>query len=344
MKHKPVVVIESHIPGILVQLAANFELRRLPPERIDADAVRDADALIVRTRTRCDAALLDGSKVRFVATATIGTDHIDLEYCHNRAIKAVSAPGCNAPAVAQYVAASLLTLFPDGLAGKRIGIVGAGHVGSSVAHIAPRLGMETLLCDPPRAREEGPAAFVDLATIAHEADIITFHVPHTTTGVDATHHMADADFFNALERKPVIINSARGPVTETAALIEALRGSSVRHAVIDCWEGEPTIDRQLLSLASIATPHIAGYSFEGKMRATRAVIKALCEHFAAPLPDDIDSMVPPVAPAETYHDRLTFARHILSTYDPLSDTEALRSHPENFERLRNTYNLRHEAF
>ncbi len=198
----PKIVIESHIPYVGNAFAGVADTTFLPPEGITPEAVRDADALIVRTRTRCDAALLDGSRVRFVATATIGTDHIDLGYCRDNGIEVVSAPGCNAPAVAQYVWASVFTLRRDDWQGLTLGIVGLGHVGSIVADWARRLGVKVLACDPPRQRRDGgwnPAEpfasgsepFVTLSDIAEKCDIITIHTPHTKTGRDATHHLAD---------------------------------------------------------------------------------------------------------------------------------------------------------
>lgn len=298
--------------------------------------MHDADAIITRTRTRCDASLLDGSHCRLVATATIGTDHIDFDYCRDHNIRVVSAPGCNAPAVAQYVWSSILRLT----AGKQpenvtVGIVGVGHVGSIVERWGRSMGYRMLLCDPPRADREGHDRFVGLDRIAAESDVITFHTPLTATGLYPTRHMADATFFDSLKRRPVIINSARGPIVDTHALIRALDSGRVSHAVIDCWEGEPAIDHKLLERATYATPHIAGYSANGKTRASIVVARAVADTFGISYNDAIP--VPPPAPATMT------AEHLLASYDPANDTARLKASPATFEQQRNNYPLRPEA-
>lgn len=343
------IIVESHIPYVGDRLDCAGEVVRLAPEEITPAAVADADALIVRTRTRCDASLLAGSEVRFVATATIGTDHIDLPWCAANGIHTVSCPGCNAPAVAQYVWASVLRLLPQ-VEGKTIGIVGLGHVGSIVARWAPQLGVRVLACDPPRQRRDGgwdaanpsgagDTPFVSPDRIAREADIITFHTPLIREGADRTYHMADAAFFASLKRRPVVVNAARGPVVDTPALVGALRCGSVSEAVIDCWEGEPAISPQLLELAAVATPHIAGYSIEGKQRATTACIAAL-RQFAgiAPEPQSVA-----VADGSIHPSAAPLRERILASYAPFADTRRLRGNPSAFEELRNHYPLRHEV-
>ncbi len=310
------IIVESHIPfisGILEN--AGHSVTYLPPEEITAKSVREADALIVRTRTRCDSQLLDGSKVSLIATATIGTDHIDLDYCRRRGIRVSNAPGCNAPAVAQYVLSAIGRLRP-GLR-PTIGIVGVGHVGSTIKRWAGANDFPTLLCDTPLGM---PAT---LADIAANADIITFHTPLDET----TRHMADAAFFAACRRRPIVINAARGPVVETGALIDALKAGSISDAVIDCWENEPRISAELLDLAAIATPHIAGYSIQGKRRATAMALHAI--------DPSIDIAIDPVAPAPTLDE-------ITASYDPLADTNNLRANPAEFEALRNGYAFRKE--
>lgn len=309
------VVVESYIPFIRGRLEdAGHTVTYLPPERITPEAVREADALIIRTRTRCDAALLDGSRVRVIATATIGADHIDADYCRRRGIVVRNAPGCNAPAVAQYVLSSVNAL---GIRNGTIGIVGVGHVGSIVDRWARANGFRTLLCDPPLGLH------TPLATLASEADVITFHTPLDSS----TRHIADASFFAGCRRKPVIINAARGAIVDTPALINALREGYVSAAVIDCWEGEPAIDRTLLELADIATPHIAGYSLQGKRRATALALQAV--------DSSVDVELDPVAVAPS-------VSAIASTYSPRADTLALKSNPSAFESLRNTYAYRPE--
>lgn len=287
----------------------------LAPGEITAESVRDADALVVRTRTKCDATLLDGSRVSAIATATIGMDHIDLDYCRSHGIEVHNAPGCNAPAVAQYVLSTINALKP----GERpvIGIVGVGHVGSIVRRWAECNGFPTLLCDPPL---QMPAT---LDEIARKADVITFHTPLDST----TRHMANREFFDSLRRRPLIINAARGPVVDTPALVDALKSGKVRAAAIDCWEGEPDIDRELLELAAVATPHVAGYSAEGKRRATAMAVRAIDPSIELPLD--------PVADTPTLE-------AIAASYDPTADSARLKSAPGEFEALRNNYDYRPE--
>ncbi|MDE6802588.1 MAG: 4-phosphoerythronate dehydrogenase, partial [Muribaculaceae bacterium] len=280
---RPRVIADANIPFLPKLLGDSVKLVRLPPAEITPEAVRDADALITRTRTRCDAHLLDNSRCQFIATATIGTDHIDYPYCHEHDIAVASAPGCNAPAVAQYVLSSVLRLTGDrNPAELTLGIVGVGHVGSIVERWGRALGFNLLLCDPPRAESEGSDKFATLDEIARRADIVTFHTPHTLDGPHATHHLADKRFFEAIERRPIIINSARGPIVDTPALIEAINAGKTGPVVIDCWEGEPDINLRLLEKATFATPHIAGYSAEGKARASLMAARAICMHFGLP--------------------------------------------------------------
>lgn len=308
------IIVENHIPFIQGRLeAAGHRVAYLPPEAITPEAVKNADALIVRTRTRCDSQLLDGSKVSHVATATIGTDHIDLDYCRAHSIRVSNAPGCNAPGVAQYVLSTIAALRPDA---HTIGIVGVGHVGSIVNRWARANGFRTLLCDPPLGLNE------PLDQLAAQADVITFHTPLDSS----TRHMVNARFLSQCTRQPLIINAARGPVVDTPALIEAIESGRV-DAAIDCWEGEPEISHRLLELARVATPHVAGYSLEGKQRATAMVLHAVDPTLAIDLP--------PVAEAPSL-------AAIAASYDPLADTAALRANPGAFEALRNGYSYRSE--
>lgn len=329
------VIVESRIPFVDDRLDAIARVRRLAPGEFTPGTVADADALIIRTRTEAGQALLAGSRVRFVATATIGTDHIDLDWCDRNGIHVANAPGCNAPGVAQYVLASVMELGYSPGPSLTIGIVGAGHVGRVVERWARALGMRVLVCDPPRSRAEGSEGFSSLDTIAREADVITFHTPLTYTGPDATHHLISADFLAKCRRRPLIINAARGAVADTQALIEAIDRGIVAPPVIDCWEGEPAVSRELLERAAIATPHIAGYSLEGKMRATQMALDAFTTFFA----------LPPVAPLPGVN--LTVAAApgadvIAASYSPLADTRALRESPDRFEELRNSYSYRPE--
>ncbi len=326
-------VVDKNIPFLKGLLEPFGQVDYLTEPEMTPESVSDADALLVRTRTKCNEALLGGSKCRFVGTCTIGTDHLDLPWLATRGIIAANAPGCNAPAVAQYVMASILKLHNRPLSQYTIGIVGVGNVGRIVAEWARQLDMRVLLNDPPRQKAEGGDCWSSLEEIAAEADIITFHTPLDAT----TRHLADAAFFASLRRAPIIINAARGPVVDNTALVEAIKSGNVSHAVIDCWEGEPSdLNPDLLRLADIATPHIAGYSFEGKVRATRMALDALCTALGLPR-IEMEEKVPASA-AESVN-----ANAILRSYDPMTDTKTLKSAPENFETLRNTYKLRHET-
>lgn len=328
-------VVEHNIPFIEGLLEPHFSrVEYLESEDITPEAVKDADALLVRTRTRCDASLLDGSRVQFIATATIGLDHIDQAYCAAHGIEAVNAPGCNAPAVAQYVMASILHLINRPVSQYTIGIVGVGHVGSIVERWARQLGMRVLVNDPPRQQAEagGSEKWSTLEQIAAEADIITFHPTLNPT----SRHIVNAPFLSSLRRAPIIINAARGPIVDTPALVEAIDAGLVHHAVIDTWEGEPALDPELLRRAMIATPHIAGYSLQGKIRATLMALDSLSRHFG----------LPRIEMAETAPDGAAAkvsAAAIAASYDPFVDTAALKSDPAALERLRNTYPLRQEV-
>ena len=343
MENVPVnIVIDAHIPyikGVLEPYVRS--VRYLEPSEIDAAAMRDADCLVTRTRTRVGAALLDGSPCQMVATATIGTDHIDLEYCRSHGIAVSNAPGCNAPAVAQYVLSSILALANRPLSQYTIGIVGVGHVGSIVERWARALSMDVLLCDPPRAAAGDPGEWADLGRIAAEADVITFHTPLTRGGDCPTWHLCDKALVRQMRRAPIVVNAARGPVADTEALLQGLEDGRIRAAVIDTWEGEPGIDRRLLERAAIATPHIAGYSREGKARATAMALDAVCKFFGLP------RLLPAGAPAIPAEDRRPGAAPVLSDLRKgaerlLQDTAVLRATPERFEALRSDYDLRPE--
>ncbi len=366
------IVVDDKIPYIRETLALLAdEVVYKKGADISADDVRDADALIVRTRTRCDERLLRGSRVQFVATATIGYDHIDTQWLEANGIAWTNCPGCNAGSVAQYVESVLLNLRSplSSLLSplSTLGVVGCGHVGSKVCRVGERLCMRVLVNDPPlinanvnananpnanpnvnvnaprstlhpqRSTLNAPlstlnAPFVPLETIAREADVITFHVPLD----DTTHYLADEAFFRQLKRKPVIINSSRGGVVNEQALLWAMDEGLVSGAVIDTWEHEPDIARTLLYRVLIGTPHIAGYSADGKVNADNMVVEALCRHFSLPQPPKI---VAPRLP----HD-FVYSGNPLELYNVMSDSEKLKANPEKFEELRGNYPLRREKY
>ncbi|KAA6315601.1 hypothetical protein EZS27_033967, partial [termite gut metagenome] len=279
--------------------------------------------------------------IQLVVTATAGYDHMDTEYCRQTGIAWNYAAGCNSSSVAQYVQSSLLVLQQArkiALGKLTIGIVGAGNVGNQVADRARKAGMRVLINDLPRQEKEGISQFTNLTTIARECDVITFHTPLYGEGKYKTHHLADEMFFRLLRRRPVIINTSRGEVVDTGALLNALDTGVVSDAVIDVWEGEPVINRTLLEKAVIATPHIAGYSADGKANATRMSLQAICNHFGVVASFEVTPPSPrnPIIHAKNYDEAL------LKIYNPQTDSRALTANPEQFEKLREEYPLRRE--
>ena len=329
------IVIDNAIPFLENRLPEDLDKIILPGAAITSRDVADADALLVRTRTRCDAALLKGSNVKFVGTATIGLDHFNIPELQALGITAVNAPGCNAPAVAQYVWSCLLRLgFRPGL--HRLGLVGKGNIGSVVAEWGRRLGVEIMVCDPPRA-EAGltDEDYRPLEQLMRDCDAVTLHVPKTSSGKHPTLGLVDAAAIGELQPGAILINAARGGIVDEEALIEAIAGKGIR-AVVDTWHGEPTISRRLLSAATIATPHIAGYSLEGKERATRMVLESLSATLG------IATDTSGLAPAHRVPEVLT-PEKITESYDPYVDMKLLLDSPEEFEALRDGYALRKEC-
>ena len=342
----PYIVADNKIPYLKGVLEPYARIDYLSPDRMDANAVRDADILLIRTRTKCNRDLLDQSRCRYIATATIGYDHIDAGYCREKGIEWKNCPGCNAASVGQYILASLLAWSKSHrkpLHECTLGVVGVGHVGTIVARYARLLGMRVLLNDPPREEAEGPAEFTPLAEICREADIITFHTPLTRGGKYPTFHLASTPFFDALEKSPLLINTARGEIVETEALKRALKQKQVSAVVLDCWENEPHIDRDLLDQAFIATPHIAGYSADGKSTATRMIVEAVGQWIGVHIP--IQHITPP-APAQPLIDltgvSTPLQKAIWDTYNPFDDDLRLRKSPETFEMQRGLFPLRRE--
>ena len=346
------IVCDNKIPFLHGVFEPYAEVVYLPGADTVPAVVRDADALVTRTRTRCDAALLAGSSVKVVASATIGYDHIDAAWCGEHGILWRNAPGCNSGSVKQYVGAALCalarrhTLFLEGMT---LGVVGVGNVGSKVAKTGESLGMKVLLCDPPRARREGPDGFVSLDELVAESDIVTLHVPLTLEGEDATRHLFDARRLASMRPSQILVNTSRGPVVDNVALKASLQAGRLRAAVLDVWEGEPEPDLELLELADIATPHIAGYSADGKANGTMMSVRTVASVLGLPLtewrPEDVPAPAQPleftlVASGKPLQELLSEA--LLRTYDILADDRALRADPENFEQLRGDYPVRRE--
>ena len=346
------IVCDDKIPFLRGTLEPFAEVVYLPGRQTTAEVVKDADALITRTRTACNEALLKDSKVKVIATATIGFDHIDTAWCESNGIIWKNAPGCNSWSVKQYISSVLVSLARRhslDLSTMTLGVVGVGNVGSKVAEAASLLGMKVLLNDPPRERREGPDKFVSLDTLMEQSDIITLHVPLTKEGEDATWHLFDAERIARLRTDQFLFNSSRGPVVDNKALKAALLAKSLRGAVLDVWEGEPELDRELISLLEYSTPHIAGYSADGKANGTTMSVRTVASVLGLPLTDWTASGVPaPAQPLEftidasgrTKQEVLTEA--ILYTYDVQKDTDALRAAPELFEKLRGDYPVRRE--
>lgn len=336
------IVIDDKIPFVQGVFEPIAEVVYAPGNKTDASVLKDANAVITRTRTKCDATTLMGSKVKFIATATIGYDHIDADYCAENGIEWTSAPGCNADAVVQYVFSALAHLGKAkgfDVKDKVIGIVGVGNVGSRVAAFAEKLGMKVLRNDPPREDIEGGAEFVSLDRIKEEADIVTFHTPLTTDGPYPTHHLFNDSFLSKSERKPIIINASRGGVCSNMALKLASQERSVEALVIDCWENEPKIDTELLSLVDIATFHIAGYSLEGKANATTAAVRAISRYFD--LGKDDWQVELPVNDSPC-NDLENLLEQVMCSYPIYDDVKMLKESPESFEELRGSYSFRRQ--
>jgi erythronate-4-phosphate dehydrogenase len=346
------VVCDTDIPFLKGALEPYCQVVYARGSEISRDMVKDADALVVRTRTTCNADLLEGSKVRFIATATIGYDHIDTQWCTSHGIRWTNAPGCNSWSVQQYIGSLLVTMsrslgftFRD----KTLGVVGVGNVGSKVARLAALLGFRVLLCDPPRARREESGQFVTLDEIIGRSDIITLHVPLIRDGEDATFHMFDASRLAAMNSSQILINSSRGEVVDGAALKNALAQKKILAASLDVWENEPHIDSELLSLLFTGTPHIAGYSVDGKATGTTMSVQALGKFFDLPCRDwEVTEVPQSIQPAEFSIDTTgktpqeVLADAILHTYDIMTDDAALRASVATFEKQRSNYPVRRE--
>lgn len=329
------IIVDDNIPFIKGRLEKVADVVYTDQFGFTPDLVRNADAVVIRTRTRCNEALLGGSNVRLVATATIGIDQIDTAWCAAHGITVRNAPGCNAPGVAQYVWSSLLRSgFDPGR--HTLGIVGCGNVGSIVGEWGRKLGVRILVNDPPREQELSRQGWhtASLEELLAQSDAVTLHTPLTRTGRHATFHLISAPQLALMKPRATIVNAARGPVTDTEALKKAIRERSLT-AIIDTWEGEPAIDTELLDMARYATFHIAGYSLQGKQRATRMALEAVAQHFGA----DID--MSGLEPAYTLPASLSAAQ-ILESYDPAADDRALRAAPQQFDVLRANYDYRPE--
>ena len=314
------VIIDKGIPFLEGVFPPEIDVRYLSPEQITPEAVRCADALFVRTRTQINEALLHGSNIRFVATATIGFDHIDQDYCRRAGIHWVSCPGCNAQAVCDYVEEVISSIKLDENA-LTIGIVGYGHVGQLVAQMAQRRGYKVLLSDPPLG------IGLSLEQLTPLCDVLTFHTPLTHDGEHPTYHLCDANILRLCKPNTLIINAARGGVIDEQALLSQLSSlNSQLSTAIDCWEGEPNLNQELLKKVDLASFHIAGYSIQGKMNASEMCLRAFCEFFSLPILSINKKAVPLQGDSEPGWIKRISAQ--------------LKAAPEHFEQLRKAYPLR----
>lgn len=341
------IIVDDKIPYIkgLIEQLGN-EVLYLSGSKIGREDVRNADVLMIRTRTHCNRELLEGSSVKLIVTATIGFDHIDVAYLREAGIEWTNCPGCNATSVGQYVRNSLFLLQSErGLCLKdaTLGIVGVGHVGSAVLEACKPWVGRVLLNDPPKGLS------TPLSVLQAECDVITFHTPLVTNGQWPTFHLADETFFAGLAKHPVVINAARGEVVDNEALEAALDCGQVRDAVIDTWEQEPNLSRTLLNKVYIGTPHIAGYSADGKANATRMSLRAviswlqrngLLKMALSDAETLLQSVVPPSLP--DFNPATNDVDLALQLYDPRQDSLRLKQHPELFEHQRGHYPLRRE--
>ncbi|MGB1949889.1 MAG: 4-phosphoerythronate dehydrogenase PdxB [Marinobacter sp.] len=354
------IVADENIPLLESFFGDIGTIRRVSGRTVSPEDVNDADILLVRSVTRVNEALLKDSRVRYVGTSTIGTDHVDLPWLESRGIAFSAAPGCNANSVAEYVL-SVLSLYAeqqglDDWETLSVGIVGAGNVGSELALKLDKLGFTVRLCDPPRQalEDEGNETFCSLDE-ALECDVITLHTPLTRESAHPTFHMMDADKLARLTAGQLLINTSRGEVIESAALLERLQAPNAPTVVLDVWEQEPRVNPQLVDRVWLATPHIAGYSLEGKVQGTEMVYQSLCRFLGLPARKKAGQYLPEPALSKlcftsTAEEMDAGNIAMRSCYDPRRDDARLRltmdlpaeERGTAFDRLRKNYPLRRE--
>lgn len=345
------IVIDDKVPNIYGLLEPFSDVVYVPGNEINPGHIEDADAMIIRTRTRCNEKLLKGSSIKFIATATIGYDHIDTNWCNENGIIWKNAEGCNSGSVKQYIATSLASLaleydfnFPD----KTLGIVGLGNVGKKVLKVGEALEMRIVLNDPPLVRNTKQCGFISLEGVIREADILTLHVPLNRKGIDKTYHLLGNHELFKMNKGSFLINTSRGEVVDNQSWIQAIKEGILKGSVIDVWEGEPNLNLELLELATIATPHVAGYSADGKANATTMCVNALSKFFNLPLTDwkaePETPMIQPIIEIDCHKKSLRniLIEAILGTYNIYSDSNNLKRQPGNFEFFRGNYPIRRE--
>jgi len=351
------IIADENIPGVDDAFSSFGEVRKLHGRHMTASDIKDAEVLLVRSITKVNEELLSGSKVKFVGSATIGTDHVDLDWLRQQDICFSNAPGCNAVSAAEYVLAAVLKLAHQqemNLTEKTVGIIGCGNVGSRVKARFEAMGISCLVCDPPRAEKEGDTGFADMQAISR-ADIVTVHVPLVTQGRHPTLGLLDASFISQLNPGTTLINTSRGDVMNEQALKQRLIQQADLNTVLDVWENEPAIDAELVALASIATPHIAGYSIDGKLRATGRLHDAYSHFINQPPVWDYRQVLPkPAEPIITLPDgaiTAVISEALSKAYDITRDDSALRLLFEDdsidaaagFDLLRKQYPVRREC-
>ena len=340
------IVADKHIPFLEGVFEPYAEVVYIDGRSITHEDLIDADAMIIRTRTKCNADLLEGTRVRIIATATIGTDHIDLPYCADKGIEVHNAEGCNAGGVMQYVFSSLYGVAARKaikLDGFNFGIVGVGNVGRKVEAMARYLGFNVLRCDPPRAEAEGEEGFCSLDYLLANSQIVTMHVPLNET----TRGLVDDEFFLKMQLGTIFINAARGEIMDEKALKEAY--PKLGAAIIDTWNNEPDVDEELIDMVDVATPHIAGYSYQGKQNGTAMSVQAVARFFGieelygyypeADIPDH-----EPVLLDLKGKKQGEIAAVFQYNYPIFTDDFRFRMEPHKFEKLRSEYQYRREIY
>ena len=340
----PFIVADSYIPYIQYIVKFPMKLCLLLPAQITHENLLNInpEALLIRTRTRVDRHLLENTRVNFIGTATIGTDHIDTEWCQSQGIKVVSAPGSNAGGVMQYVAAAIAyycetrQISPDTLT---LGVVGVGNTGSRSVKVGQALGMKILVNDPPLAEAGLLKEHCPLPELLSQSDIVTIHVPLTQNGTYPTFNLIHSGNIHHLKPQSLLINTSRGGVVDESALLAYKAVHPGFDFILDVWENEPHLNTMVLEKALVATPHIAGYSIDGKRKASYMIFNALFEHYGQPTPVELPDVPPPSMPEISAH---TVTEAILKAYPIMNDDERLRKAPQNFELLRSNYSFRHE--
>ncbi len=350
---------DENMPFAAEAFAGLGEVQLAPGRGMSAELLKDTDCLAVRSITRVNESLLSGTPVKFVGTATIGTDHVDQEYLKRAGVGFASAPGCNAISVAEYVMAALLELAGRKgftLSGKVLGIIGVGNVGRRVAKRARALGLEVILNDPPLSEQTGDKKYRPLDELLERADMVTVHVPLEEAGPHPTFHLLDESLLSRLKPGTILLNTSRGAVASGAAVEAAIDSGALGAVVLDVWEGEPAVRASLLEKVDIGTPHIAGYSFDGKARGTRMIYEAACRHFGVEPGWTPEGLLP--APAGAVIEltggiadaQSLLANAVLTSYDIVADDRNMRAilnlpedaRAKEFDALRKGYPVRRE--